>query len=146
MRGARGFVHRIIVREKILPQSRGKDSTLGDGVRMHKGSVLATFACAGLILSIGVWMMLSPLLTRSAWAVLRSPASGARIVCGASFAPGFGSHRTPEWARAICAMSCEAKGYQVESGPLDIIDFISPEAMRRAQENYRSFIPSPCRA
>jgi len=112
---------------------------------MHKGSVLAAFACAGLILSIGVWMMLSPLLTRSAWALLRSPASGARITCVASFAPGFTSRRTPEWAVAICEMSCEAKGYQVESGARDDIDFNSAESLHRAQANYRAFIPPACR-
>jgi hypothetical protein len=112
---------------------------------VHKSSVIATFFCAGLILAVGVWMVLSPLFTRSYSAVLRDPATGARVDCGASFAPGFTSHRTPEWAVAICAMSCEAKGYVVESVRHEIIDFKSLDDLRRAQAKYRAFIPLPCR-
>ena len=112
---------------------------------MHKGAVTATLSCAGLILAIGVWMMLGPLTVQSYTTVLRNPATGARIVCHASFAPGFRLHHDPRWAVSICQMSCEDKGYIVEQGEGLIIDFVSLEAKRSAQRTYEPFIPPACR-
>jgi hypothetical protein len=78
--------------------------------------------------------------------VLRNPATGARIVCHASFAPGFRPHHDPRWAVSICAMSCEDKGYVREQGDASvIIDFVSLEAKRSAQRTYGPFIPPACR-
>jgi hypothetical protein len=112
---------------------------------VHKGAVLATLSCAGLILGIGVWMVLGPLAVQSYTVVLRNPATAAQVVCHAAFAPEFRRHHDPQWAVSICEMSCEDKGFRVERGGAMIIDFRSLEYKRRAQRDYEPFIPLACR-
>lgn len=112
---------------------------------MHRGITLATLMCALVTAALGLFPVMEPLFVRSQTVTLRN-ASGAGAVCAASFAPANEGGRSPEYAVAICTMSCEEQGFKVVKPGDDLaIDFVSKQRFRWAQYRWRSIIPAACK-
>lgn len=114
-------------------------------INMHRGVVLATMLCAGIVLGVAVWMTMSPYFVQSRAVYLRNPTSGQLATCSASFANNFMPTNSVSYATTVCQMSCEQKGFVVVGGSPGDIDFVSEDAFRRAQRRWIKFIPPACR-